>query len=217
MAKTLELPEQKVVLHGISWGTYERLLADNEDRRVPRLAYDRGVQEAMSPSVEHEALARNIAVVVTVVAEELEIDVVDAGSTTFKREDLERGFEPDGCFYIQNEWRIRGKRRIDLTVDPPSDLVIEVDITSPSLDKRPIYAHIGVTEVWRHDGETLTIFRLEEQQYVEVPASRVLPPLDVGGLSEFVEASRTQGRTVWMRAVRAWVRQHREAAGGPSA
>ena len=217
MARALELPEQKVILRGISWETYERLLADHGDRSVPRFAYDRGVLEAMSPSVEHEGLARTIAMIVSVVAEEREIDVFDAGSTTFKREDLERGFEPDGCFYIQNERRIRGKRRIDLTVDPPPDLVIEVDITSPSLDKLPIYAHIGVPEVWRHDGERLSIFRLEGGQYVEASASRVLPPLDADVLSEFVAASWTQGRTAWVRAVRASVRGHRQATGGPSA
>ena len=217
MAKTLELPEQKVILHGISWETYERLLADKEDRPVPRLAYDRGALEAMRPSFEHEGLARNISVVVTVVAEELEIDELDAGSTTFKREDLERGFEPDGCFYIQHAGRIRGKRRIDLTTDPPPDLVIEVDITSPSLNKLSIYAGIGVPEVWHHDGERLTIFCLEGDRYVGVAASRVLPPLDGDTMSGFVELSRTQGRTVVKRAVREWVRRHREETGDPPA
>jgi Uma2 family endonuclease len=217
VAKVLELPEQKVILEGISWETYEMLLADNDNRRVPRLAYDRGVLEAMSPSIEHERVARNIAVVVTVVAEEMGVDVFDAGSTTFRREDLKRGFEPDGCFYVQNERRIRGKQRIDLTVDPPPDLVIEVDITSPSLDKLPIYAQIGVPEVWRHDGEKLVIFRLEGEEYVEAATSQVLPPLNVDVLSDFVEASRTQGRTVWMRDVRVWARRHQGEIGGPPA
>ena len=214
MAKALELPEQKIILDGISWETYERLLADKEDRPVPRLAFDRGMLEAMSPSVEHEGIARNIAVVVTIVAEELEIDVFDAGSTSFKREDLERGFEPDACFYIRHERRIRGKRRIDLAVDPPPDLVVEVDITSPSLNKLPIYANIGVPEVWRHDGEKLTILGLEGGRYVQISVSRVLPLVDADTLSGFVEASLTPGRTVWMRAVRAWVRQRRREAGG---
>ena len=217
MAKALELPEQKVILHGISWDTYERLLADNDERRVPRLAYDRGVLEAMSPSAEHEGIARNIAMIVSVVAEELEIDVFDAGSTTFKRADLERGFEPDGCFYVQHERRIRGQRRIDLTVDPPPDLVIEVDVTSPSLNKLPVYASIGVSEVWRHAGERLAILVLDGERYVEVATSRVLPPLNAELLSDLVEASRTQGRTVWMRALRDWVRRHRgEAGASPS-
>ena len=98
MAKVLELPEQRVILRGVSWETYERLLADNEERRVPLLTYDRGVLEAMSPSAEHEMVSHIIALLVEVVAEELGIDVVGAGHTTFRREDLQRGFEPDGCF-----------------------------------------------------------------------------------------------------------------------
>src|SRR3712207_4161982 len=85
VAKALELPEQKVILHGISWETYERLLADHGDRPVPRFAYDRGVLEAMSPSVEHEGLARTIAMIVSIVAEEVEVDVFDAGSTTDRK------------------------------------------------------------------------------------------------------------------------------------
>ena len=145
------------------------------------------------------------------------VDVFDAGSTTFRREDLRRGFEPDGCFYIRHERRIRGKQRIDLTVDPPPDLVIEVDVTSTSLDKLPIYAQIGVPEVWRHDGETPAILRLEGERYGIATASWVLPPLTADVLSDFVAASRARGRTVWMRAVRAWARRHRHAAGGPPA
>ena len=168
----------------------------------------------MSPSVEHEGLARTIAMIVSIVAEELEVDVLDAGSTTFKREDLERGFEPDACFYIQNECRIRGLRRIDLTVDPPPDLVIEVDITSPSLNKLPIYASIGVPEVWRHDGERLTVLRRQGDRYAEATVSGVLPPLDASVLSGFVAASWAQGRTVWMRAVREWARRQRDETGG---
>ena len=94
------------------------------------------------------------------VAEELGIEAEDLGSTTFRREDLERGFEPDSCFYIQNEKEIRGNVRIDPAVDQPPDLVIEIDITSPSLNKLPIYARMGVPEVWRYDGERMAILVL---------------------------------------------------------
>lgn len=137
--ETIKLPVgQTVILHGVSWKTYESLLADHTDRSVPRFAYDQGELEIVSPSPKHEKLNRGLALLVEVVAEEFGIDVYDLGSTTFKREDLERGFEPDSCFYVQNEERVRGKDRIDLETDPPPDLVIEIDITSPSLDKHPI-------------------------------------------------------------------------------
>ena len=144
------------------------------------------------------------------VAEEIGVEVEDLGSTTFRREDLERGFEPDSCFYIQNEEQIRGKDRIDLTVDPPPDLVIEIDITSPSFSKLPIYAQIGVPELWRYDGERMTILYLEGSVYAETAESIVLPPVTSSVLTDFVEKSKTTRRTVWLKRVRDWARDRTE-------
>ena len=122
--ETIKSPaEQKVLLSNVSWETYERLLKDHLDSSAPRFTYDRGMLEILSPSSEHEKLNRHIAQLVLAVTEEMGIEAEDFGSTTFRREDLERGFEPDSCFYIQNEEQVRGKDRIDLTVDPPPDLV----------------------------------------------------------------------------------------------
>src|SRR5215208_3944298 len=117
--------EQRVLLRNISWETYERLLDERGDSRVPRLAYDRGDLEIMSPSSEHESVAYFVALLVAVLAEEMRVNAYGVGSTTYRRGDIGRGFEPDGSFYIRNEERIRGKPRIDLSVDPPPDLVLE--------------------------------------------------------------------------------------------
>jgi Uma2 family endonuclease len=205
--ETVKTPaEQRVVLHNIGWNTYERLLADHENYSAPRFTYDRGELEIMSPSPEHEAYNRSIALLVVILAAELGTDVYDLGSTTFRREDLERGFEPDSCFYIENEERVRGKARIDLAVDPPPDLVIEIDIISPSFSKLPIYAQIGVPEVWRYDGERLKILVLEGSEYVETTESTVVPPVTSNVLSNFMEKSTTTKRTVWLEAVREWAR-----------
>lgn len=205
--ETVKTPaEQRVVLHNIGWNTYERLLADHENYSAPRFTYDRGELEIMSPSPEHEAYNRSIALLVEILAAELGTDVYDLGSTTFRREDLERGFEPDSCFYIENEERVRGKARIDLAVDPPPDLVIEIDIISPSFSKLPIYAQIGVPEVWRYDGERLKILVLEGSEYVETTESTVVPPVTSNVLSNFMEKSTTTKRTVWLEAVREWAR-----------
>src|SRR6266566_7352943 len=133
-------PAQRVIVHSVSWTTYEHLLADLSNQSSTRLTYDRGMLEIMCPLPEHEEWNRTIALLVEVLAEEMRIDVRNFGSTTFRRADLARGFEPDSCFYIQHEADISGKSTIDLTVDPPPDLVIEVDVTSGSLDKFPIYA-----------------------------------------------------------------------------
>ncbi|HWS81574.1 MAG TPA: Uma2 family endonuclease [Rubrobacter sp.] len=209
--ETVKTPaEQRVVLHNIGWNTYERLLADHENNSAPRFTYDRGELEIMSPSPEHEKFNRRIAQLVLAVAEELDIEAEDLGSTTFRREDLERGFEPDSCFYIQNEEQVRGKERIDLAVDPPPDLVIEIDITSPSFNKLPIYAQIGVPEVWRYNGERMTILILEGSDYAETTESIVLPPVTNGVLTDFVEKSKTTRRTVWLQRVRNWAHKRSE-------
>src|SRR5437868_2462482 len=120
--------EQRVILHNVGWQTYEKLLADLASQSSVRLTYDRGTLEIMSPLSEHERINRTIALLIEILAEEMNIDVEDFGSTTFKREDLARGFEPDSSFYIQNEEKVKGKDNIDLNSDPPPDLVIEVDI-----------------------------------------------------------------------------------------
>lgn len=200
-------PEQRMILSNISWETYERLLADHEDSSAPRFTYDQGMLEIMSPNPEHEVTNRRIAQLVLIVAEEASIVAADFGSTTFKREDLERGFEPDSCFYIQNEERVRGKKRLDLTVDPPPDLVIEVDMTSPSLAKFPIYARLGVPEVWRYDGEKLRIHGLDEDAgYAEIQRSSVLPTLTADVLTRFIQRSGTLDWLAWVREVRGWVK-----------
>jgi Uma2 family endonuclease len=160
-------------------------------------------------SAEHENYKDVLVLLLNILAEELGIDVSSFGSTTFRREDLARGFEPDGCFYIQNEAAVRGKKQIDLAVDPPPDLVIEIDIASLSLDKFPIFAASGVGEVWRYDGRRVAIFTLEGGQYVEQAHSAALPIVTSAALTDFVEASQQVKRTVWLRRVREWARARR--------
>jgi Uma2 family endonuclease len=206
--ETVKSPaEHRVILHNTSWETYERLMKERGENRVPRFAYDRGELEIMSPSTEHESIAYYIGLIVAVFAVEAGVDLYGAGSTTFDREDLGRGFEPDACFYVRNAERVRGKPRIDLSQDPPPDLLVEVDITSPSLDKFPIYARASISEIWRHDGERLTIFDLRGEEYVEVAESSSLPPLTSEVLSSFIEKSTSLDIVTWMRRVREWSRE----------
>src|SRR5207253_9931566 len=151
----------RVIIRDVSWQTYECLLKDLENRSAPRLAYDRGILEIMSPPFGHEEVNRALAAIVEIVLEEMEIDFRNAGSTTFKREDQERGFEPDSSFYIRNVERVRGKNKLDMNVDPPPDLLIEVDLTHNSLNKFPLYTALAVPEVWRYT-DVLTIWLLNE-------------------------------------------------------
>jgi Uma2 family endonuclease len=150
-----------------------------------------------------------VALLVEELAVELDVDVESAGSTTFKREDLTRGFEPGECFYFRNIERVRGKEDIYLDADdPPPDLVFEVDITNPSLDKLPIFAQVGVAEVWRYVGGQMEMFGLrgEELRYEALIESTVLPPLTSDMLARFVEEGLTTGRPAWVRRVRQWAR-----------
>lgn len=207
MATVLSTPDQRVVMRDISWEAYERLLVDFADRSAPRLTYDQGTLEIMSPLEEHEESNRTIALLVEVVAEERGIDVRNLGSTTFKRADLAKGFEPDSCFYIQNAERVYGKAQIDLTVDPPPDLVIEIDITSPSIPRLPLFAQLRVPEVWRYDGKNLSLLLLVEGEYRQSPDSRALPGLTGAVLTDLVVDSKTLRRTQWLRKLRDWLRQ----------
>jgi Uma2 family endonuclease len=203
--------ETRILLHNISWATYERLLEDLQDASAPRLTYDRGVLEIMSPNAEHEDLNDSVRAFINILAEEHEIDFRGLGSTTFKREGIARGFEPDSCFYFQNEPLIRGKKRIDLTIDPPPDLVVEIDITSPSMDKFTIFAQLGIAEVWQYENGKLRFFRLAEGFYAESETSLILPFLTSEKASEFLNESLQVGRLKWLRGVRRWAREQRKS------
>ena len=203
---------QQIILHGVSWETYEQLLSDFQDSHAAHFTYDRGVLEIMVLSFKHETVNRTLAHLVSMIAEELQIDTISAGSTTFKRQDLAKGFEPDSCFYIQNEGRISGKAEIDLDTDPPPDLIIEIDISSSSLNKFPVYAHIGVPEVWRYDGTRVVFFVLAGENYEAAEESRAFPVLTSAMATELLDASAEVKSTAWVHRVRQWVRQ----AGQPS-
>ena len=205
MATVLSLPEQKVILKGVSWETYERLLAEHEECSGIHFTYDQGMLEIMVLSVRHEKPNRTLALLVEVLAEELGLDIERLGSITCKREDLLKGFEPDSCFYIQHAEAISGKEELEFPADPPPDLVIEIDITHPSLNRFPIFAAFGVPEVWRYNGERVMIFRLEGGRYVETTHSTAFPLLTSEAATHFLETSRTLRSTAWLRSVRQWV------------
>ncbi|WP_354635499.1 Uma2 family endonuclease [Planktothricoides raciborskii] len=197
----------RVVLNQISWHTYEQLLAEMEDNRTIRLCYDRGLLEIMTPLLDHENPKEILTALVGVLAEELNIEIMRAGSTTLKRPDLAKGAEPDSSFYIQNERLVKGKSRIDLTTDPPPDLVIEIYVSSSSVDREGIYAAMGVPEIWRCDRGVVKFLQLEAGKYIMVERSLAFPLLSVTELTKFFSQSQTLGETTLLRSFRAWVRQ----------
>ncbi len=199
--------EQRVTLCGIRWETYEALLADVGKRPI-RLTYDRGNLEIMAPSFRHESYSAVLGRVVELLAEELNIPFKSGWSTTFRRQDLQRGLEPDRCFYIRNALRIVGKMEIDLSQDPPPDLAIEIDIGSSSLDRMGIYAALGVPAVWRFDGERLQVYQLSAAgTYQLVEASPTFPMLSLTEVVPLIQQVVTLDDLSQVRLIRAWVRE----------
>lgn len=206
MTAILTPPSHLMVLQGINWTTYQALIRDLESEPNKRLTYNQGRLEIMVPLPPHERYKSLMGRLVEVTTEESATEIASLGSTTWSREDLQKGLEADECFYIQNEQAVRGKDAIDLTIDPPPDLAIEVDNTQSSLNRLEIYSAIGVPEIWRFDGEVMTIYRLIAGQYQPQETSTVLPLLTRTDILQFLEKSQTMGETSWVREFRQWVR-----------
>ncbi len=183
------------------------------DNRATRLTYDRGTLEIMTPLRQHEYNKRLIEKLIDNLAEELNLNLKSIGSTTCKRQDLIRGVEPDSGFYIQNEPQMRHKRNLDLTQDPPPDLVLEVDYTSASIDQLPIYLALGVPEVWRYDEPVMQIYRLQQGRYVPYTTSPTFANLPLTEIPQFLEESLRIGEIPVIREFRAWVKQQIENLG----
>ena len=199
-----------LVFQSVGWEEYEQVLEDLVDRPGIRATYDRGRLEIMSPLREHEALKEFVLSLVRILAEELDVDLESCGSTTFKKKEEAKGTEPDTCFYVANAGRIIGKRTADLHVDPPPDIVVEIDVTNESSTKLPIYATFGVPEVWRYNAKRnrVQICELRDRSYVEIAASLSFPILTADVLPGFMEQSQTQGQKRALAAFRRWTREH---------
>jgi len=166
--------------------------------------------EIMSPSLEHERLSSLIGRMIEAYTEELGIPIQTARSTTLKSELKQRGLEPDESYYITNEAQVRGLDEIDLSVNPPPDLAIEVDITSSSLDQLGIYAALGVPEVWICDGTNLAIYGLQtDGSYALLDRSSTLRTLLPQTIVEFLAKRNSTDETSWIRSFRQWVKNIR--------
>ena len=172
--------EERFLLNGVSWATYEALVADL-DHGGTRLTYDQGRLELMSPSRQHEKLKRAIGRMIETMTLELGIPIDSGSATTLKREFQQRGLEADESYYVANEPKVRDREDLDLAVDPPPDLAVEVEISRPWIDKAPIYADLGVPEVWHYDGERLRVELLQQDgTYAQSPTSAAFPFLPLG-------------------------------------
>ena len=199
--------EDRIVLSGISWELYEQL-RENEDNWHVRMAYDEGTLELMSPSPDHEAIKELICDMIKALTEELGISQRSLGSTTWKRPELAKGLEPDGCFYILNHHRVCHRRHVDLAIDPPPDLAVETEVSHSAVGRLRIYAALGVPEVWRWRKKGLTAYSLgADGKYLELEFSLNLPKLRVKDLEPFLDFEVAADQTAWIRKFRAGVRE----------
>lgn len=174
MIKAPVTERQRLVLYGVSWTEYTRLLRSFEDRHI-RLTYDRGTLEIMTLTHEHESDNFILGQLVVALTQALKLPLKGGGSTTFRKRKKQKGLEPDNCYWIAHADAVRGKKKIDLRTDPPPDLAIEVDITHSSINRMRIYASLGIPEVWRLSKKGLGFYLLTDGKYVSVATSPTFP------------------------------------------
>jgi Uma2 family endonuclease len=203
---TIQIPtEQRFVFRHVDWPRY-KAIAHSFGERYVRLAYDGWNLEIMTASHLHKRIANLISRFVGALTEELSLPMCSAGSTTFDREDVEKAVEPDQCYYLSNEAAIREKDELDLTIDPPPDLVIEVEISRSALNRIAIYAALRVPEVWRSDGTYIKVYLLgKDGQYAQSERSRHFPFLPIDALVNFLQKRTKMSETDLIRLFRAWV------------
>jgi Uma2 family endonuclease len=196
----------RIVLYNVSWDTYEQLLAAFAEHPKLRMNYYQGTLELMTPLPEHETYAWNFGRLITVLTEEMGMEIRGLKSTTWRFQPKAAGKEADECFYIQNEAKVRNKLDFDLKSDPPPDLAIEIDVSNSSIDKMAIYAELQVPEVWRYEQGKLTINLLTDTGYVESETSLAFSSFPVKEVTKFIQLDSQKGENARVREFREWVR-----------
>ncbi len=198
--------EQRIALGAIAWEDYKAIAKALTGRHV-RLTYDRGRLEFMTISGKHAILSRLFGHLVAIITQELNLPMLCCGDMTCDSELLLRALEPDECFYITSEPLVRGKDDIDLAVDPPPDLAIEIELSKTRRDRMDVYAALKISEVWRFDGQQLTVNQLSgDGHFVVSECSRYFPMIPVAELLRFVEMRTQTDENSLLRSFREWVR-----------
>ena len=195
-----------MIVPDVSWDNYQQLVTELNNQNGVRLTFDKGSLEIMSPLPIHEKYKEFLLRLMDRLSTLMNFELESLGSTTFNQEWLDNGVEPDTCFYIQNASKIIGKNRIDLAIDPPPDIAVEIDISHRSTTKLKIYEELKVPEIWLYDEQQLHIFLLSENGYIDSPTSQSFPFLTSEALTRFLEQSKTQGQGAALKAFREWVK-----------
>ncbi len=195
---------------GLMWQDYAELADALEGRPGIRLTYDRGEMELMTISRRHGTLNSGLDVILLVLCEEFVLPSQAGSDMTFRREDLDRGFEPDDCYWIANLPKVIGRDELDFRFDPPPDLACEIDLSTSVMDRIGIYAALKVPEVWRYWNGTLRSGLLQpDGSYRWSDSSPLFPGIPLQGVCGYLEQSIQLDRLAFVAAFRAWVREQR--------
>ena len=191
-----------------TWQEYLKYLEAVGDRPI-RVTFDRGRLELLSPSPAHERAKKLLATLLEALLADWNLDYEALGSTTFRREDLERGLEPDECYWLREAAYVRTLLELDLTRDPAPELVIEIEITSSILNRLSLFHAMKVTEIWRltRKGE-LVVLGWTPEGYAVLPLSAVVSGLPASAISQFLEP-RDCPRPQLIREFLNWARPYR--------
>jgi Uma2 family endonuclease len=198
--------EDRILLSDIRWDFYVAFCEEIGERPI-RLSYSDGLLEIMITHAPHEFYKKMLAKLIETIILEHDIPVRSGGAMTFQRSDLEKGFEPDDCWWIEREAEVRGKREFDFRNDPPPDLAIEIEIGRSLVRRVDIFAAIGVKELWRHNGKRLRFCLLGgEGKYHDVDTSHAFPFLKPAALEPYLQIEEETDETTRIRRFRDWLR-----------
>ena len=200
---------QQFLLYEADWKQYDQLRRSLDERgQRAFITFDGHSIELMSPSLEHDRAGELFGLLVNAIARSTQTEYVNGGSTTFKKRDIQRGLEPDKCFWVQNQSKIHGIKRIDLRVHPAPDLAIEVEVSRRLLDRKSIYARLGVSELWIYKGKSFRMLGLDsDQQYRPIERSAAFSGIRFAGVERLLQSAATMGVLEWQIALEKWVRK----------
>jgi Uma2 family endonuclease len=170
-------PGSHIRVRDVGWQEFEEILIERGEHSHTRFAYYQGILEVMSPLPEHERSVVIISDLIKLILRIQKRPWESLRSTTLKKQGMAAGIEPDECFYIENYQAVIGKDRLNLNIDPPPDLAIEMDLTS--LTEINAYVALAVPEVWIYYQDKLTIYQLKNNQYIESQSSFYFPNLPI--------------------------------------
>jgi Uma2 family endonuclease len=195
----------EITFHNVSWDAYEELLEQVGEASSLRISYNDGKLKVMSLSSEHEKYVLFINRLISQISIRLRRNILFFGSATMRKRKNTKGNEPDACFYVQTANVIGNRIHLDFAVDPPPDVVVEVDVHHRSDDNDAIYAALGVSEIWRYDERTLEILHLQGDEYVHAQVSLALPMLTGEILTEYLTRMKQEGEFTAILAFDEWL------------